>query len=244
VLQDFAFTPERRFLDVLTANYSYLTPSLARFYGLPAPSGSGAQRVDIPAGHARANSGILTHAALLGMKSDGDPVAIRGNWLRKTFLCRNLELPAGLLDSIGEELVGLSRLQIIEKRNSETACKGCHAQIDPVGVGFARFDASGRLDPKVDLSSYKLAPALIDAEDPGFASIAELGAKLEAMPEVASCLAQRVFLYTAGRDATAGDSCALASATERFNAEGEGFAALVQGIVESDGFRLRKAPSP
>ncbi|HEX6240256.1 MAG TPA: DUF1585 domain-containing protein, partial [Polyangiales bacterium] len=225
-------------------NYTYLTPTLARFYGLPAPSGAGQQRVDIPAEHARANAGILGHAALLGMKSDGDPVAIRGNWLRKTFLCRDLHLPAGLLDSIGEELVGLSRLQIIEKRNTEAACKGCHAQIDPVGVGFAMFDASGRIDPKVDVSSFKLTPALPDADDPSFDSIAELGAKLQAMPEVASCLAERVFLYTAGRDATEADGCALASATERFNAEGEGFAALVQGIVESDGFRLRRAPTP
>jgi hypothetical protein len=244
LIEDFAFEPGRRFLDVLTANYSYLTPSLAKFYGVAAggSGGSGMQRVEFPGTHPRANSGLLSHAALIGAKSDGDTIALRGNWLRKTFLCRNLELPAGLLDMIGEELVGLSRLQILQKRNSEVACKGCHAQIDPVGVGFAAFDASGRFDPSVDLSRFMLAPALPDAAEPGFDSLAELGQKLREMPEVASCLAQRVFLYTAGRDPAPEDGCALASAADAFGAHGQGFAALVQGLVETDGFRLRRVP--
>jgi hypothetical protein len=243
LIADFAFDPARRFLDVLTANYSYLTPSLAKFYGLPA-SGSGMQRVEFPSAHPRAGSGLLSHAALIGAKSDGDPIALRGNWLRKTFLCRNLELPAGLLDSIGEELVGLSRLQIVQKRNTEPSCKGCHAQIDPVGIGFAAFDASGRFDPSVDVARFMLAPALPDAKEPSFDSLAELGTKLREMPEVTSCLAERVFLYTAGRDPGPEDGCALASAADAFQAQGQGFAALVQGLVESDGFRLRRVPQP
>jgi hypothetical protein len=246
LLADYGFGSGKPFLDVLTANHSYLSPALAKFYRLQSPqsTGTGMQRVEFPKEHPRANSGILTHAALLGAKSDGDPVAIRGNWLRNTFLCRNLHLPAGLLDTIGEELVGLSRMQVIEKRNMEGACKGCHAQIDPVGVGFAAFDATGRFDASAKLSDYPVAPALPDAADPSFSSIAALGQKLRAMPEVAECLAERVFLYTAGRDPAAEDGCALSSAVGAFDAQKQGFSALVQGIVESEGFRLRRVPKP
>jgi hypothetical protein len=64
------------------------------------------------------------------------------------------------------------------------------------------------------------------------------------MPEVASCLSERLFLYTAGRDPVAEDGCALAAAEREFGAQGKGFPALVQGMVESDGFRLRRTPKP
>jgi hypothetical protein len=243
VLDDFAFGEGRDFLGALSANYTYVSPTLAKFYGLKSP-GAGFQRVEFAAGHPRERSGLLTHASLISAKSDGDPVAIRGNWLKKTFLCESLTLPAGLLDSIGDQLVGLTRIQIIKKRNEEGACKGCHAQIDPIGVGFAQFDATGRFDAKVQLSDYPIAAALPGADAPGFASIAELSAQLGAREQVASCLATRVFLYTQGRDPSSEDSCAVDAASREFAGQQRGFLALVQGLVEADEFRLRRAPNP
>lgn len=243
VLDDFAFGAQQDFLGALSANYTYLSPALAKFYGLSSP-GAGFQRVEFPTGHARQRSGLLTHASLISAKSDGDPVAIRGNWLKKTFLCQSLELPAGLLDEIGEELVGLTRMQIIAKRNEQAACKGCHVQIDPIGVGFAQFDATGRFDASVKLTDYPLAPALPGAEAGGFRSIGELAAQLSMREEIASCLAKRVFLFTEGRDPVARDGCALAGAAREFGEQKRGFLALVRGLVEADGFRLRRAPNP
>jgi Protein of unknown function (DUF1592)/Protein of unknown function (DUF1588)/Protein of unknown function (DUF1585)/Protein of unknown function (DUF1595)/Protein of unknown function (DUF1587) len=243
VLDDFAFGEGQDFLAALSANYTYVSPTLAKFYGLKSP-GAGFARVEFAAGHPRERSGLLTHASLISAKSDGDPVAIRGNWLKKTFLCENLVLPAGLLDSIGDQLVGLTRIQIIKKRNEEAACKGCHAQIDPIGVGFAQFDATGRFDAKVKLSDYPIAAALPGGDAPGFNSMAELSAQLGARQEVASCLAKRVFLYTQGRDPLSEDGCAVDAASREFGAQKHGFLALVQGLVEADEFRLRRAPKP
>ena len=243
VIGDFAFGEGQDFLGALSANYTYVSPTLAKFYGLKSPS-AGFQRVEFTPGHPREGSGLLTHAALLSAKSDGDPVAVRGNWLKKTFLCESLELPAGLLDSLGDELVGLTRIQIIAKRNEQAACKGCHAQIDPIGIGFAQFDATGRFDPKVKLSDYPLAPALPGADAAGFHSIAELSAQLSAREQLTSCLARRVFLYTAGRDPVSEDSCSVDAAAREFSAQKRGFLALVEGLVEADEFRLRRAPTP
>jgi hypothetical protein len=231
------------FLDALTTNTSYLTPALAAFYGLPF-TGTASAEVTFPEGHPRANSGLLTHPALISAKSDGDPVAIRGNWLRKTFLCENLELPAGLLDSIGDELVGLTRIEIIAERNERPACVPCHSQIDPIGVGYATFDAQGRFDPNVDLTDYPIASGFPDAEEPAFDSIAELGSKLRAMPDVANCMANRLFLYTQGRAPERADSCTIEATTRTFTREEHQFAALVRALVESESFRLRRVPKP
>ncbi|HEY0468742.1 MAG TPA: DUF1592 domain-containing protein [Polyangiaceae bacterium] len=82
VLKEFAWGG-LNFLDALTANRTQLSKELATFYGLPAPAENGL--LTIPSSHVRANTGLLTHASLLGAKSDGDLIALPGAWLRETF---------------------------------------------------------------------------------------------------------------------------------------------------------------
>jgi hypothetical protein len=240
-LNDFAWQPGVSFLSALTANYSYASPELGSYYGI-ASAGPGATRIDFPAGHARENSGLLSHGAVLGAKSDGDLISIRGNWLRSTFLCETLEVPPGLAEALGEQLVGLTRVQIVEKRNTEVACAGCHSQIDPIGVGLSEFDASGRFDPTFDKNQFGIQPALPDADAPGFSSVAQLSAQLAALPQVSACMAGRTFLYTHGREAIGQDSCAIESSAGAFIAEGHSFRSLLRATVEAPAFRTRRAP--
>lgn len=229
------------FLDLLTTNETHMTPALARYHGLPAPGASSS--LTIPAGNARAHSGVLTHPSLLSAKTDGDAIAIRGNWLRRTFLCEHLEIPPAVAEELGELLAGLTRVQIVARRNSDSACKGCHATIDPIGIGLAGFDATGRFDASVDIAQYGIAPALPGAPDPGFRTVAELSAKLRALPRVPKCVTDKVFMYVHGRDKSAGDTCAVESATSAFLASDLSFPALVQALVTSPEFRLRRTPA-
>jgi hypothetical protein len=238
VLGDFAWGGHN-FLDALTANQTKVTPALATFYGLPAPAADGT--VTFPANNVRANTGLLTHAALISAKSDGDQIAIRGNWLRKTFLCKPLAVPPSVAADLGDLLVGLTRVQIVQKRNTEAACKGCHAMIDPIGVGFAQFDQAGHYDSTVDITPYGVTPGLPDAPNPGFKTIAELSSKLRQMPEVQACLASKVFLYANGREPTSADTCAVQAASESFASNGQTFPALLKGLVATPAFRMRRA---
>jgi len=240
VLDDFAWTG-KSFLDVLTTNTTRLGPDLGAFYGLQVTSPN--TLVEFDPSHPRANTGLLTHASLLSAKTDGDRISIRGNWLRKTFLCQSLHVPPELAEDFGELLVGLTRTEIVQKRNTEATCQGCHAAIDPIGIGFEVFDATGRYDPSVDISEFGIAPAFPDAPDPEFGSIAELAQKLQALPQVAECLTERAFLYTNGREPTQADACNVASAAEGFSSSSFDFPALVRGLVEDPAFRLRRAPT-
>lgn len=228
-------------LNALTTNQTMVTASLAAFYGFTAPGADGL--VNIPASHARANSGVLGHASLLSLKSDGDMIALRGNWLRRTFFCSTLEIPPEIAADLGDLLVGLTRVEIVEKRNSEAACKGCHAQIDPIGVGLSAFDATGRFDPKVDIRQYGIEPALPGVPSPRFDSLAALAEKLRSSPAVSACLAEKVFLYMNGRASATDDRCSVAGAEETFASSGQGFRSLVAGLVEQPAFRLRRAPA-
>jgi hypothetical protein len=243
VFDDFAWGAGSNFLDVLTANYTYVTPALGEFYEL-AQATAGAQRVEFPVDHPRANTGILTHAALIGAKGDGDILAHRGKWLRSGFLCETgLEVPTALLDSLGDELEGLTYQQMLERRNTEAGCAGCHSLIDSVGVGFAQFDKTGHFDPSVNIADFGITPQLVGSSEPEFSSVAELATKLRAREEVASCIAERVFLYTQGREPASADACAVEAASVRFASSEYSFGQLLQGLVEAPQFRLRRVPS-
>jgi hypothetical protein len=195
-----------------------------------------------PANHVRAGTGLLTHPSLLAAKRDGDLIAMRGNWLRRTFVCRSLSIDPGVAEMLGELLVGLTRVEIVKKRNTEVACAGCHAQIDPVGIGFVQFDHTGRFDATIDGSEYGVPASLPDAGSSGrFGTIAELASKLRALPQLSSCLATKVFTYAEGRDPLRADTCELESATKAFADGGNSFPAMLRGLVSSAAFRTRRA---
>jgi hypothetical protein len=143
---------------------------------------------------------------------------------------------------LGEILVGLTRVEIVKKRNTEAGCKGCHAMIDPVGIGFVQFDHTGRYDSTINGSEYGVAAALPDATaSPAYNTLGELATKLQSLPEVSACLATKVFLYAEGRDPVRADTCALESASKAFAENGNNFSAMLRGLVTSSTFRSRRA---
>jgi hypothetical protein len=237
VLAKYAFG-DSAFLEALTSNQTVVTPELASFYGLPTPGAD--DELTIPATHPRADSGILGHASLLSLKSDGDSIALRGNWVRRTFFCSDLRIPPEVAADLGDLLVGLSPVEIVAKRNTETACKSCHGLIDPIGVGLANIDATGRFDPEADISEYGIEPMVPDLNRAEFDSLASLASLLKASPAVEECLSQKVFLYMSGREPNERDQCALQEAHDAFAESGD-FRSLLAGIVASPSFRLRRA---
>jgi hypothetical protein len=239
-LDDFAWQPGVRFTDALSANFTYLTPALGDFYGI-AVQGTGFTRVELPAGHARAGTGLLTHASVISSKTDADLISHRGAFLRDALLCHKLVIPSELQQEIQGSVAGLSYLEVIALRNREQPCAGCHALIDPIGVAFAQFDGIGHHDASVDVGEYGLATKFLGLDEPEFATLAELGGKLAEAPEVQACIAQKVFVYTQGREPGPEDACALATARERFTQSGGRFPAILAAFVESPAFRLRRA---
>ena len=239
VVDDFAWG-KRDLFGILSATYTRPTAALSTFYGLPTAAADGTAQ--FPSGHPRAGTGVLTHPALLAAKRDGDLIAMRGNWLRHTFLCKTLTIDPTVAEMLGELLVGLTRVEIVQKRNTEAACKGCHAIIDPVGVGFVKFDHTGRFDATIDGAEYGVASALPDAiGNAPFSSIAELATKLQGMPQVTACVASKLFTYTEGREPVRADTCAVEAASKSFAAGGNDFSEMLKGLVTEPSFRLRRA---
>ncbi len=243
LIDELAWGPGGNFLDALTANHTYVTPRLAKFYGLPAPAGTAAARVSIPEAHPRRDTGLLSHASLTSAKSDGDLIAHRGKWIRGAFFCEELDVPPGLLENLQDQLSGLSYVDMVKRRNSEASCAGCHRIIDPAGAAFVQFDAAGAYDASKKASDYGIKLRLEGAAEPEIGSLADLAKQLKITPAVGRCLAREAFVYVHGRRPAAEDECAVAEAAARFAASGHRLPALLEATVASPAFRLRRAPT-
>lgn len=230
------------FRGVFTDSRAFITPDLARYYSLPAPTGG--EPVPVPGGSPRADTGLLTHASNMFAKTDGDLIAIRGNWLRSTFLCEELKLPANIADVINGKFAGFTPTEILHARNTDTACERCHSQIDPIGVAFAPFGRDGLFDRDVNIFDYPVAPGFPDSNDPSVQTLQDIALALANMPEVGECLADRLFLFTQNREPARADHCAVADASHQFASSGHDFTALLLAMVQHPSFATRVAPEP
>jgi len=228
------------FFELLTANHTYANSALASYYDLPVPADEWG-RVEFSARSNRAGSGILTHPSVLSAKADGDPVSVRGAWLFETFLCQELIVPAELIETLSDDLEGLSYLEIVKRRNTETACSGCHRLIDPIGVAYSQYDSTGRYDPGVDTSVFGIQQRLEGSKEPSFSSIGQLGQQLRALPKVTNCLAKKAFSFFNGRAPTRADKCAVERLAKAFTDSGNLFPALLEGLVTDPAFALQRS---
>ncbi len=231
---------DKDFMNIFTENKTYISPRLATYYGLDSQSSE--QAISIPSGDPRQNTGILTHASNMFAKTDGDLIALRGNWLRSTFLCKKLELPDGVTEIINGKFSGFSPIEIIAARNSDDSCNRCHAQIDPIGIAFAPYQRNGLFDHSVELSDYPVEPGFPDAGDPNIKTVRDIAQALSQMPEVGQCIADRLFLYTRNHEPEQDDHCTVHKAGQAFQSSGNKFASLLLSLVEDPTFRTRLAP--
>jgi hypothetical protein len=139
------FRNDGSILAILDADYTFVDPGLAEFYGFSAPSGAGWQRVE--GVRQKGRGGVLGMAATLAKQSGASRTSpiLRGNWVYETLLGEHLPRPPKdvpqLPDSVPE---GLTERQLIEQHSSAPACAKCHVKIDPYGFALENFDAIGR----------------------------------------------------------------------------------------------------
>ncbi len=250
---------DRNFTEFFTADYAFLSSSLASLYRLPAPAEE-FDRVPLPADSGRA--GILGQATFLTLTSkpvDTSPTE-RGLFIREHFLCQIVPPPPPGIDTTLAALTDekpMTTRQRLAVHLTNPACAGCHQLVDPIGFGFEAFDAIGRGRQKEVVTIYptqdelvrrvKTKPAehrlSIDSSgrvegwpEPAFSSPRELGAKLAANPACQRCVVRQLFRWAAGRRETAADQEAIAAAFERFRASQFRFRELIIAIVTSPRF--------
>ena len=129
---------------LLDSNFAMLNRRLAEHYGIPGVQGDEFRKVALPPGSHR--GGLLTQASILKVTANGtlsSPV-VRGAWVLKRILGRELSPPPADAGSIEPDTRGATtiREQLAKHRRSES-CAACHQYMDPPGFALESYDVIG-----------------------------------------------------------------------------------------------------
>ena len=245
------------FMDLFTAKYGYVSPELARIYGVPAPARD-FERVAFPANSERA--GILGQGLFLALTAkpeDSSPTA-RGLFVREQFLCQHVpDPPPGVntnLPPVTEAKPQTNRDRMSE-HTTNASCATCHKLMDAVGFGLEKFDAVGARREQMILEFRKKSDE--DEDEDGkhpipkriitlplntnayvagipnseFSSPQQLGAVLANSSACQECVVKQYFRFQAGRSETAADRPLIRWATDDFRNSGFRFKELILSLV-------------
>jgi hypothetical protein len=213
-----------RLTSLLSASHTFVNPTLAAFYGVPAPPGQDYARVDLDAGR---RAGVLTHASVMAAHGGtGEIDVYRGHFVRERLLGGHLPPPPPDVD------FSLPRM-------TSATCRPCHALMDPIGQGLLAYDRIGRWKAAEAARAGEIVDNFEGPVDVrgAFAGPIDLARKLAGSGTVARTIAGTLLRYALRRQPAEGESCEV-ERLQALLAEGDGdLGGLVTAIAESDLFR-------
>ncbi len=223
---------------LLTSRDAYLDASLAELYGVSAPAEPGPYTF----GEGEHRAGLLTQASVLTVTAANESAAFirRGKYVRDALLCESIlrDPNAPPLDAAQ----GQSAEELFAAHLADPACSHCHEKLDPIGHGFARYDAIGAYH-ETDPSGAPIAETgdVTGVSVGAFTGPVDLGARLADLPEVHRCMVVQTFRYGFGRGEIPVDECTIDTLTDGFVDGGYSFEELILELTASDAFRYRSA---
>jgi cytochrome c553 len=232
----------RSLLELLTANYTFLTERLGKFYqvdGKVKGLSDTFQRVEWPDNR---RAGVLGFASVLAMTShykQGSPV-LRGAWVLDTLLGTPVPAPppdVPPLEKASKSDAGLSMRQILGRHRADPTCSTCHNLMDPIGFGLENFDWMGRWRDEESNGKPVDASGVLPSGEK-FNGAAELRqVLLDRKDDFVSHLTGKVLGYALGRSLQDGDHCTVQRLTQTLKQNNYSARTLIREIVLSVPFR-------
>lgn len=228
-------------LDILDADYTFMNERLARFYGLLGITGPEFRRVDMSKN--QRGGGILAQASILTISSYStrtSPV-LRGKWILENLLNAPPPPPPPSVPALDDTKVGesASLRQQMEAHRKSPACASCHSRMDPLGFGLENFDAVGawrELDGKIPVDASGALPGNRIFHGP-----VELKKLLkDERAAFVRGMTDKLLTYALGRGLERYDRALVASIADRLPAHNYRFSQLVNDIVNSYPFQMRR----
>ncbi len=233
---------DRPIPQLLTADYTFLNEQLADHYGTEGIYGSRFRRVDWTDDR---RHGLLGHASLLTVTSYANrtSVVLRGKWVLETLLGSPPPPPPANVPPLAENdrANPTSLRERMEQHRRNPVCASCHRRMDPLGFAMEHFDAIGRwresdggapINATIELSGRTI-------DSPRTLREALLA---EGDREFVRTVTEKLLIYALGRGVLYTDQPLIRRIADDLEQDGDRWSSLVQAIVASDQFRLRRAP--
>jgi hypothetical protein len=246
---DSIFRENRSVVDLLRADHTYLNERIALHYGITDVKGQRFRRVELKDS---ARWGLLGKGAILmaaAYPNRTSPV-LRGAFILKHIQGVPPATPPPNVPTLDEKDIGTTKAltvrEMIAKHRANPTCASCHAVMDPLGFALENFDATGRWRDRDRFASGTVIDS--SGELPDGTAIGgpdDLRKALLRRPEqFVQTFAQGLLVYATGRTLQHYDMPTVRRIVRDTAKDDYRFSALVQGVVQSDQFRMRRAPQP
>lgn len=244
---DLVWEQKRPLSDLLNAQFTYLTPSLAKHYGLKV-AGSGKRRYDLSDIPSR--GGLLTQASVLTIGGDDASMVARGLFVLGDLLFSEVgDPPPGLDIAPVPTSPGNTHRAIATVRVQSESCGGCHARFEPLAFGLECYDGIGAFQVVDEHGNQLRQDGEIlfpgDAKPTAYRTSAEMMDLLASSDRVKQCLARKVSQFSLGRPLDVSDAASLRRIHENSQKNNGTYQSLIMAIVLSDLVRTTQTePEP
>jgi hypothetical protein len=241
---------DRPVTELIDSDYTFLNEKLAKLYGITNVTGTGMQRVALPADSVR--GGVLTDGSTLVVTSNPDrtsPVK-RGLFILENFLGTPTPPPPPNIPALEAAEKDIkdhepTLREALQQHRDKPLCASCHARMDPIGLAFENFNAMGMWREKERNQTIDASGTLITGEP--FQSVRELKHILthEHRADFYRCLTEKLLTYALGRGTEYYDVETIDQIVQRLEREDGRFSALLTGVIESAPFqKMRMQATP
>jgi mono/diheme cytochrome c family protein len=248
LFSDSIFREDRSVVDLLRASHTYVNERLALHYGLEDVKGDEFRRVELKDS---ARWGLLGKGAVLmsaAYPNRTSPV-LRGKFILSYIEGVPPPNPPPNVPTLNDKDIGTTKAltvrELMAKHRANATCASCHAIMDPLGFALENFDAVGMWRDKD-----RFANTAID-------SAGELpdGTKINGPDDLRNALLRRpeqfvqtfveaLLTYSMGRTREYYDMPTVRKIVRDTRAQDYKFSAIVQAIVNTDQFKMRRVPQP
>jgi mono/diheme cytochrome c family protein len=245
---DSVFREDRSVVDLLSARHTFLNERVALHYGITDVKGARFRRVELsdsPRWGLLGKGAVLMAAAYPNRTS---PV-LRGAFVLKHIVGVPPANPPMEVPTLDEKDIGTTKAltvrEMIAKHRASPQCASCHAVMDPLGLALENFDATGMWRDRdrhagqaIDASGVLPDGTKVNGPD-------DLRTALLRRPEqFAQTFVEGLLTYATGRAPQHTDMPTVRRIVRAAAANDYRFSTIVQAVVKSDQFRMRRAPQP
>jgi hypothetical protein len=237
---------DRPVTDLLFGDYTYVNRLLASHYGMPQPSGAADRWVRVDNANRYRRGGLLPMAVFLTQSSPGQrtsPVK-RGYWVARNVLGQYIPAPPPNVPAIPSneaDLGNLTLAQTMARHREDPNCASCHATFDFFGLAYEGYGPVGERRER-DLGGRTVQTT---TEFPDGVQRSDVSGVLEYVrakrqQDFVDNLSRRLVSYGLGRGVMLSDRRLLEQMQAALRANGNQFSALVETLVTSPQFLLKR----
>ena len=248
LFSDSVFREDRSVVDLLRASHTYLNERLALQYGITDVKGDEFRKVELKDS---ARWGLLGKGAVLmsaAYPNRTSPV-LRGKFILSYIEGVPPPNPPPNVPTLNDKDIGTTKAltvrELMAKHRASPTCSSCHSIMDPLGFALENFDATGMWRDKD-----RFAGTVID-------SAGELpdGTKINGPDDLRKALLRRpeqfvqtfteaLLTYSMGRTREYYDMPTVRKIVRDTAAKDYKFSAIVQAVVNTEQFKMRRVPPP